>query len=138
MGCEVWSLGRDPIEQLLVDRELLAQRLVQLDRRPRELLRRRETLPHRGALALLAEDGADELRVHGEQRLLLGVRDVREARVGGEAGRERVAADGGGRVHARDELDVLELDEVEGLVIEPLVCDELLEERDELGGLVPV
>eukprot|EP00965_Chrysotila_dentata_P228879 6196860-Pleurochrysis_carterae.AAC.2 len=63
---------------------------------------------------------------------------VVDAHVGRESSRERVTADGRRRVHRGHQVDVLQLDEVEVLVVKPVVRDDLLQERDELGRLILV
>mmetsp|Transcript_17017 Transcript_17017/g.54249 ORF Transcript_17017/g.54249 Transcript_17017/m.54249 type:complete len:785 (-) Transcript_17017:5142-7496(-) len=47
-----------------------------------------------------------------------------------------MAPHGGGGVHRPHDLDPLQLDELEVLVVEPLVDDELLQEGNELDGVV--
>ena len=129
---------REEVVALLVDGELLAHRLVHVDHARRELLGGARVVPRRRALALPREHRREQRRVDRVERVLVGVRDVREAHVGGEARRERVAADVARRVHRRDDVDVLEPDEVEVLVVEAAVGRDLLQEGDELGGVVLV
>jgi len=63
----------------------------------------------------LQDGGVDRV-----ERLLFGITDVAQPNVCGEAGRERVAANGGRGVHRGDDLDVLQPHEVEVLVVESL------------------
>ena len=65
----------------------------------------------------------------------LGLTDARD---GGEAGGERVAPDGGRRVHAADDLHPLEPQELEVLVVVAAVRDQLLQEGHHLGRIVLV
>ena len=101
--------------------------------------RLREQPPLRLALVVCPLGKLGEHRGVHLCHLIAGhVRHVRYARDGGEAGGDRVPAHGRRGIHAADDLDVEQPDELLALVVEPPVGEQLLQKRDELDRVVLV